>query len=163
MLRYVPTPKSKPCTKIKVTDIFVPCYAGEHYSGVDNADIQQMKKPSLPPFQASIVYDCSTENIGRQDQFHPCCYCNLQHSWASYITSTNPLVLFLHRICFLDTSLLPTLVRSVTIFFVLPNDTHLPTFHKKFGVIPFPHVMPLLGLRHGKLNLAQFQVVCSCE
>ena len=33
-----------PYTKIKVTDIFVPCYAGEHYSGTDNADIQHMDR-----------------------------------------------------------------------------------------------------------------------
>ena len=45
MLRYV--------TKIKVTDIFVPCYAGEHYSGIDYADIKQMETNSFPSFQAS--------------------------------------------------------------------------------------------------------------
>ena len=41
------------------------------------------------------------------------------------MTSKNPLVLFLYRICFLDTSLLPILVRSVADFVVLPNDTQL--------------------------------------
>ena len=43
-----------PYAKIKVTDIFVPCYAGEHYSGIDNADIKQIEKNSFPPFQASM-------------------------------------------------------------------------------------------------------------
>ena len=72
-----------PYTKIKVTDIFVPCYAGEHYSGIDYADIKQMEKKLFSTISSSYLYDCSTENIGRQDQFHPCFYCNLQHSWAS--------------------------------------------------------------------------------
>ena len=60
-----------PYMKIKGTNIFVPCYAGEHYSGIDNADIQHMEKQLFSTISSFDVYDCSTENIGRQDQFHP--------------------------------------------------------------------------------------------
>ena len=85
------------------------------------------------------MYDCSTENIGRQDQFHPCFYCNLQQ--LGFITSTNPLVLFLHRICFLYTLLLPSLVRSLQ-FFCLAKRYTIAHLSQKFGVIPFLHVIP---------------------
>ena len=60
-----------PYTKIKVTDIFVPSYAGEHYSGISNADIRQMETQLFSTILSFYVYDCTTENIGRQDQFHP--------------------------------------------------------------------------------------------
>ena len=49
-----------PYMKIKVTDIFVPCYAGEHYSGIDNTDIQHMDKNSFSTISSFYVYDCST-------------------------------------------------------------------------------------------------------
>ena len=47
-----------PYTNIKVTDIFVPCYAGEHYSGIDCADIKQTKKKLFSTI--SSFYMCMT-------------------------------------------------------------------------------------------------------
>ena len=72
-----------PDTKIKVTDICVPCYAGEHYSSIDNADIKQMEKNYFPPFQASMCMTVVLKTLVSKISSTHVFIVIVQHSWAS--------------------------------------------------------------------------------
>ena len=100
-------------TKIKVTDIFVPCYAGEHFSGIDNADIQHMKKMIV--VLKTLVGKISTTHvfivIFNTVRLH-----NINKSTCALFTRN---LLFGH------------LTVAYISFLSVPNDAQLPTFHNK--------------------------------
>ena len=117
-----------PYTKIELSDFFLLCWL-TLLSGIDYADIKHMEK-TLSTISSFYVYDCSTENTGQQDQFHPCFYCNIhpQIHLCSFYTE----FAFWTPHC--------TLVKSVTDFCLTKRYTfaHLS---QKIGVITILHVM----------------------
>ena len=96
--------------------------------------LSRWKKNSFPPFQASMCMIVVLKTlVGKISSTHV--FIVIFNTVG--LTSKNPLELFLHRICFLETSLLPTLVRSVTDFLSCQTIHICPPFTNNLGSSPF--------------------------